>query len=286
MIEEVFESLLFELDQSDDDDWDERIEESLNTLRAAYESLRVDGRPEIDYRDPATQAAYVFAYGIGRAEFTYQLLKKHRAALGEPIFGKPSVNVTSLGGGPGSEIAGLVKYLLDPSNGENVKAIKYRVIDKDAEWASVCEKLVGHLNRFIEIDTEFIKLNLASRDECKDLSLKGDDLIILSFIISEVSTLENKDEIADNLRRIFKTTDKSSRIFYNDNNASTFYYFFNGTRKFVKGMGRVAEINEFQGFIACQFEFGATYLDYIDNFGVTPHSTSDALSKFLVRADV
>jgi hypothetical protein len=129
VIEALFEKLLYDLDQQGQaempDDWEDQVADRLESLRNAYENLTSPGRPEIDYSDLATQAAYVFAYAIGRAEFTYQLLKRHRAELGEPIFPNEIARITSLGGGPGSEIVGVVKYILDASNGEKVKSIKY-----------------------------------------------------------------------------------------------------------------------------------------------------------------
>ena len=134
MISEIFEELLLSLDELGRDargeSWEDDVAEELIGLRAAYDCLTEPDRSVIDYSDPATQAAYVYAYAIGRAEFTYQLLKRHRAALGAPIFKTKEARVTSLGGGPGSEIAGLVKYLLDEDSGEEVESIKYWVFDK------------------------------------------------------------------------------------------------------------------------------------------------------------
>ena len=131
MIEEVFEKLLYSLHQmgreQSGDAWESQISNSLEMLREEYDELTVENRGEIDYESLSTQTAYVYAYAIGRAEFTYQLLKRYRVELGQPIFRNKEARITSLGGGPGSEIAGVVKYLLDSANGENVKSIKYWV---------------------------------------------------------------------------------------------------------------------------------------------------------------
>jgi hypothetical protein len=256
----------------------------LEDLREAYDNLTVPGRSEIDYSDLATQAAYVFVYAIGRAEFTYQLLKRHRAAVGKPLFPNSVARITSLGGGPGSEIAGVVKYLLDPSNGENVNSIKYWIFDKDGDWANVCRALVNDLSEFLSIELVFDTLDLCDQKECKKISLTGDDLLILSFVISELCAITKKSDAENSLRELYKTLDDGSKVFYNDSNASSFYYFFNDTRKFVKGLGKVSQKSEIVDKIGITLKFGPTYTEYMDHFDVTPHLTSDALSKLLIRS--
>lgn len=288
MIEEVFERLLYDIDQQGQaemqDDWDDEVASRLESLRDAYDNLTVLGRAEIDYSDLATQAAYVFAYGIGRAEFTYQLLKGHREKLGEPIFPNSVARITSLGGGPGSEIAGVVKYLMDPASGEKVKSIKYWVFDKDGLWSDVCEPLVSSLAKYIPIELVYDTLDLCDQKQCGKISLEGDNLLILSFIISELCSVSHKKDAEESLRELYKTMDNGSRIFYNDSNASSFYYFFNETKKFVKGLGKVSQKSEIIQKIVMNLKFGPTYNEYMDRFDVTPHLTSDALSKFLVRS--
>ena len=287
MIEAIFDNLLSSLDEQGqvecDGVWDASVSESLESLRAAYEGLTVQNRDPIDYTDLPTQAAYVFAYAIGRAEFTYQLLKRHRAALGEPIFTKKTARITSLGGGPGSEIAGVIKYLLDPESGENVSSVKYWVFDKDGEWEHICQSVVDDLSEHIPIELEYASLDLCDDQECGKISLAGDDLLILSFVISELCALSDKAKAAEGLRQLYKTLDGGARIFYNDSNASSFYYFFNESKTYVKGLGRVSEISEIKDRISTGFDFGETYKEYIEEFEVTPHLTSDALSKFHVR---
>ena len=127
-------------------------------------------------------------------------------------------------------------------------------------------------------------MDLCDQKQCGKISLKGDDLLILSFVISELCSIARKADAENSLRELYKTLDNGARIFYNDSNASTFYYFFNDTRKFVKGLGRISQKSEVVEKIGVSLKFGPTYEEYMDQFGVTPHLTSDALSKLLVRS--
>ncbi|AKM06257.1 hypothetical protein [Pelagerythrobacter marensis] len=287
MIIEVFENLLNSLDgegrERYGDAWVGLVGERLEQLRSDYNELTDPGRTIIDYGDLATQAAYVYAYGVGRAFFTYELLKKHRKELEEPIFSADVARVTSLGGGPGSELAGLVMYLLDESSGESVESIKYWVLDKDSEWEHPCQALIDDLSNHLPIKLIYDELDLANQKECKAISLEGDDLLILSFVISELCALEDKNEILEGLRHLYGTMDSGSYIFYNDSNAYSFYKFFNDSKTFVKGFGRASQVNEVIEEIAFKEELGGTYSSYSCAYDATPHTTSDALSKFLRR---
>ena len=108
-------------------------------------------------------------------------------------------------------------------------------------------------------------------------------MLLLSFVISELCAIDAKAQVAENLRQLYKTLDNGARIFYNDSSGSSFYYFFNETKTFVKGLGRISEIEEIKERISIILNFGEVYQHYIDQFGATPHLTSDGLSKFHVR---
>jgi hypothetical protein len=124
MIFDVFERVLSELDSSGEDTfgdrWQPEVAAALECLSEYYgnQNLRNPDRELVDYSGLPTQAAYTFMYAIGRADFTYQLLSRFRQALGKPLFNKSSLNVTSVGGGPASELVGLVRYLGDAASGE------------------------------------------------------------------------------------------------------------------------------------------------------------------------
>ncbi len=288
MIEAIFENLLESLHQQGQEemagDWEDEVVAGMEALRLAYKNLTAQGRDGIDYTGLSVQAAYIFVYAIGRAEFTYQLLKQHRAKYGEPIFKNSVAKITSLGGGPGSEIAGIAKYILDPASGENVDSMEYWVFDKNGEWENLCQSIVDGVSEFLPVKLEYDSLDLCDRAACNRLSLKGHDMLVLSFVISELCALPNKHDVLEGLRAIYKTLDGGAKIFYNDSSASDFYYFFNESKTYVKGLGKVSQVSEVIDDISINLNFGATFERFEEFSGVSPHVNSDALSKLHVRA--
>jgi hypothetical protein len=76
------------------------------------------------------------------------------------------------------------------------------------------------------IELVYDNLDLCDQKECAKISLEGDDLLILSFVISELCSIARKDDAENSLRALYKTLDNGAKIFYNDSNASPFLLLF------------------------------------------------------------
>jgi Putative SAM-dependent methyltransferase len=287
MIFEVFEKVLAELESSGNDvfgeNWHDEIQSSLIALSSYYgnQNLRDPNRDLIEYGGLPTQAAYIFMYAIGRAEFTYQLLCRFRKHLGVPLFEGTSLNITSVGGGPASEIVGLVRYLSDQEHGEEITEILYDVIDKEGDWDDVVSLVINALQSDIEITPRFYQADLAVSDGAKDISLEFDDLVIMSFFVSEICELPNPKVVKENIEQILGTMSGGSKLFYNDSDAYSFYMYMNNRAKSIKGMMEVCEV---QDTIVLDYnDPGATFQAYAEAFDKTPHLSSKAVSKFYER---
>lgn len=288
MIFEVFEDVLAELERRGlaefGGQWHASVQDKLDALAGYYgnQNLRNPDRELVDYSGLATQAAYIYMYAIGRAEFTYQLLKRFRKATGEPLFPEGSINVTSIGGGPASELVGLVKYLSDPTNGEEVDEILYDVIDKEGDWNELAELVIDSLPEEIIIIPQFFHTDICSEDAVRERSLKFDDLVMMSFFVSEICALPNAKQVRENLEYLLRTMKSGAKLFYNDSDAYSFYTYMNGRARAVKGLHEIAEVQD-----QVHFDYadpGATYQLYVQLFDRVPHLTSRAVSKFYRRA--
>lgn len=264
--------------------WLPSIKQALEKLQESYGKLREIGRDPIDYSRPETQAAYVFAFAVGRCAFTSELLSMHAENLSKPLFGKSVLTVTSLGGGPGSELAGLLDYLSDPASGESVTEVRYRVLDRNLNWQPVVDDLVSRQNPKVKINLEFVCCDMASEIDMAKVDLQGCDLIICSYLISELFAHPQATAISSNLRGLFSKADVGTATLYIDSDAYSFYTFFNQSWKSVKGLRQVSEI---QDDIDCgDREFGATYLEFAGILQTEPRLDGKIVSKYLVRESV
>ncbi len=132
------------------DEWAARLRQRKTKLEGAYATLDEQNRDPIAYAPLSAQTAYVFAYAPTRADYTRQYLLRHRNALGTPLFARDRIEVVSFGGGPASELVGLVRYLEDAAAGEPVTAIEYVVYDKDGDWNAVATTVADAIDTDIE----------------------------------------------------------------------------------------------------------------------------------------
>jgi len=228
MILERVQNLLQALDdqgQADhDDEWPDLVGEQMQSLEAAYKQLIDPQRTPIDYSELSTQAAYVFRYVLARAEFTYEILKRARAAAESPLFSRSQLWVTSIGGGPGSELLGLLKYLSEEPSEPDIREIVYTIIDKENNWEHVVDHLLQQITD-IKIDFFFFPFDVSVAGRPENTSLHREDLVIMSFFVSEVCALPERDVVRSNVEGLLETMPAGSLLLYNDSKAKSFIDF-------------------------------------------------------------
>ena len=93
-------------------DLDDTIKTRINYLSAEYGKLHDNKRNPVDYKDPATRFAYVYKYVAAHGDYLVQLMLNLRLRLGGKIFTSEVARVSCVGGGgPGSDIIAVLKYL-------------------------------------------------------------------------------------------------------------------------------------------------------------------------------
>lgn len=285
MILDAFEQVLSVLDESGKDEfngaWMSLVGDRLLALEDAYRILTVAEREPIDYSELPTQAAYVFAYGMPRAGITYLRLKQHREDLGQPLFTKPSIKVASVGGGPASELGGLIAYLNDVESTENVTSIEYTVFDRSEAWEHVADLLVDALSDNIEIKLYFHEIDLLNGDEVNQTSLAGFDLVIFSYVVSELCGFESQHPVEDNIRHLFRTLDSGGFILYLDSESFPFYSFFNKCKSYVKGLRQRSDVGGNTVFEVGAYE--GIFAEYCDELERKPRLDLNIVSKLLER---
>lgn len=283
----VFETVRLVLETLDEQgradffDWDERLQASLVSLEAEYRKLTQGDRSPIDYSELSSQAAYLYRYVYGHAEFFYDFLKVAREKCGAPLFEDTVLTITGIGGGPGSELLGLIKYL-DEGNGEpDVSQIIYTIMDKEANWQHVAELIVQNIKSKIEVDLIFIEVDISGESLPPEASLHEEDAVIMSFFISEICKLPDQARIKNNIATLMKSLPSGKRVFYNDSSAYSFYSYVNNN---VRSFNVIKEILDVEGkFSADSPNADGIFNDYQEDFGYGQKLSGSTVSKVLER---
>ncbi len=284
MIYDVVKAVLATLDEqgeAEHDDWSEQVATSLATLEGSYRELRNANRDLINYGDLATQAAYVFRYVFGHADFVYDFLKHARVATGGPLFEAEEIWVTSVGGGPGSELLGLLKYLSEGNGEPNIQKIVYTVIDKERNWQHVVELFVDMVDTEIEIELHFQTCDVSAAQLPIAVTLKDEELIIMSFFISEVCELSEKARVINSLNILLDSMKTDAFFLYNDSDAYSFYMFLNNRVKNVSRFNQIIDINAEYKIEAPDYD--GIFSDYVEQYDYRPKLSSKAVTKLLRR---
>lgn len=261
------------------DQWMPAVKNSWDTLIQLYQQLTLQDREPIDYSASEVQAAYLYAYAMPRAFFTLEMLRRHRQAVGAPLFPPGEIEVISFGGGPASELAGLIEYLCDPTHGEAVTAINYRVFDKDEDWREVAFAVVGAIQSPIDLQVSYELLDLADTQKCNAVDVSNADLVIFSYLMSELCTLGSSDVIAQNLRNMLPALKSGAAMLFIDSKHPKFISFFQSCRQFI---GR-QKSDDGEGVDLPLPAFLPMFQHYRDVLDRNPRMDANIVSKWLVK---
>ena len=257
--------------------WEGNVLNRMDALKASYTTLSEVGRPLIDYSELATQAAYVYRYVLGHAEFIYEFLTLARSKNVKPLFGASEIRVASLGGGPASELLGLVKYLRGSLGEPQITKIHYTLIDKEANWGRVATAIARQAGRHILVELVFRTFDVEDVAAFGRPSISDADLVIASFFISEIVQVPRRLAARDNIVAMLKTMKPDALLLYKDSKAPPF---LNSMREIVRRAGNLSEtFEEDQQFTASAGGEHRIMRHYAMRFGYGPKLTSKAVSK-------
>lgn len=169
-----------------------------------------------DYSDEITRFAYTCKYVPAHAHWLYLTL----AATAEirSLIQRPHIKVVVLGGGPGSELLGFVKFLVE--HGHSL-AITCDIIDRCALWAGSWKLLHSGLlqrglveNGQVNVDYHAQDFNCMFTPETQQ-KLNEADLVLSSFLLSEMRASDAS--IGNFLRRAFASIKPGAVVVLNDN---------------------------------------------------------------------
>jgi molecular chaperone DnaK (HSP70) len=184
------------------------IEAFLQSLQKSVKSLRIAYRNNpvhVPYEKTDIQAAYLATY----LPHYYQLIYKIFIEEVPDIFkGKKEVYLNFIGGGPGSEAYGAIKYILN--NCTDVEIIHVTILDINATtWgyshSIVSENLVKTVNnRNTQIHWKSIPFDLTSAvniSESKEIIEKS-DLLVVQNCLNEIAKIDHSS-LKTNVKTLF-----------------------------------------------------------------------------------
>jgi Putative SAM-dependent methyltransferase len=197
---------------------DPKISEQIQALKATYARL-AEGAAN-NYADDVTRFAYIYKYVTSHANVVYQLVPRCRELV--RLFDREQVSITCIGGGPGSDFLGLLKYLI--RNGKTPR-VKCTLFDKEQAWAECWADVDEKLRSELQISTFFVQFDV-TKPETWDKYQKflASDLFTMVYFMSEVYGLRREAEAF--FAYLFEKAKPDALLLFVDNRSAVFYEWF------------------------------------------------------------
>ncbi len=205
---------------------DELIKIELGALTTCYGNLSNKAIKPIDYSNPLKRFAYIYKYTVAHADYIMQLISGEKQ-LRDMLKGK-SVEVACLGGGPGSDLLGILKYMMNAGI-KDTKLTCY-IFDKERAWGDSWSDVAIQLTPDFQLNPVFQQLDVTEPNTWKSYQkfLRA-DLFTLSFFLSEVWKIKN--EAQPFFDYCLSQMKPGAMILFVDNNSPIFYEWFDTLAK-------------------------------------------------------
>lgn len=229
LVKMLLDDIYHQIPLSCEEEKDAAIRYELQVLRGQYPGLT--NGATIDYSDPITRFAYSYRYVAAHAYTIYSLIRDTSDLSN--LFDANKLCVCCLGGGPGSDLLGILKFM----KMKNMSAkLMCRVYDRQEEWRETLGSVCNLLTSF-DISPTFRALDITHGEAfTKYPELLHNDLFTMSFFVSEVHSKQEQAEAF--FKYLFRNAKPSSLFLFVDNSSGYASSWFD---KLVKAHNRLGE---------------------------------------------
>ena len=208
----------YDLIEGSDQEKDEKIRSRIGKFHQEFGNILKS--MDIDYEDPVSRFAYIYVYVTSHANIVYENIKMH-SLLGDCFDGDKLV-VTCIGGGPGSDFLGIIKYMTKFGK----KCCLYcNMLDKEKAWHEPWMDVDQKVAAEFRLSTNFVPLDVTEEESWRaHRKVLQADLFTLIYFISEVSSQKDKAEPYFNF--LFSHAKSGAKFLFVDNGHSEFYNWF------------------------------------------------------------
>lgn len=224
LVKTVLDEIYAEIQLPGEAEKDAAIKEKLNYLSDQYKKLT--SGEDVDYADPITRFAYIYRYVTSHANIIHNIIQ-YCPELNLFFNDAEAVTMTCIGGGPGSDLLGVLKYLI---NSDRSPILRCTLYDREEAWGESWQDVDKKIGAALRISTYFQRFDVGVpitwRNRSKYLN---SDFFTMSYFMSEVYKI--KDAAMPFFENLFANAKDGSLFLYIDNNNQQFYNWFDDLAK-------------------------------------------------------
>jgi hypothetical protein len=203
------------------------ILDRMKYLAASYTQLTSATRAPVNYADPATRFAYVYKYVTAHADYIVQVMSTFKSSINGPVFKNKDLQISCIGGGPGSDLIGILKYLDNQSQSELVSSLTAYMLDKQQAWADTWVAVNQKLGINVNFTSAYQIFDVTDPNSWQfQQRFLGADLFTLSYFVSEIIDLDKNGEANHFWNTLLGGAKSGAYILYSDNGHTDFTNYF------------------------------------------------------------
>lgn len=196
------------------------IQLALGFLGREYRKIWNPAEKHIDYSNEDCQAAYIYEYVGANANLIYSALCD-AGGMAHAIFQQARVEVACVGGGPGTELIGIFKYM--ERIGSPTKQLDCTILDHHAAWANSWPATVSTAPAGVTVNVNYEPLQMNNPSGWYTFTgFPAADLITFSYSLSEVWRYNGDGRVTSCLNSIISSARSGALLIYSDNAGASF----------------------------------------------------------------
>ena len=214
LIKEVLDELYPGIPGSDDER-NTKISAAIDYLDRSYAQLLNPNRVPIDFARAENRFAYIYKYTTAHADYVMQMFRDYPPLSN--LFKKKDLRAACLGGGPGSDFLGILKYMLNHGKSATVMSYLY---DKEDTWGESWSEIAPKIGPNFKVFTTFqqIDVTVPGTWQNKQNFLKA-DLFTFVYFLSELHSFRVKAQPC--FDHVFRAAKPGALFLFMDNNDAT-----------------------------------------------------------------
>jgi hypothetical protein len=218
LVKTVLDELYARIPASSEAEKDGKIQAMLRKLEQNYAHLVCENN--IDHSDLVSRFAYIYKYVTCHANLVSQIIAESDD-LGA-LFNREKVNVTCIGGGPGSDFLGILKYVLLNQKSPFLRCTLY---DREVGWGDCWNDVDEKLDPQMRISTFCQPADVTDVASWSvNIKYLNSDLFTMLYFLSELDSKKSSAEPF--FLNLFQQAQPGALLLYIDNNHSQFYNWY------------------------------------------------------------
>lgn len=200
---------------------DALIAQELAALSAEYGALTNANRTPIDYSSPLKRFAYIYKYTVAHADYVRQVINM-APAVGA-LLQQSRIEVSCLGGGPGSDLLGILKYMMQRNISGN--SLTCYIFDQERAWGDSWSDVARLLQAPFGLFPVFQQMDVTDPGTWQSYNkFLRSDLFTLSYFVSEVWAIQHQAQPF--FDHCFANMKSGAIVLFIDNNSASFVNWF------------------------------------------------------------